>query len=102
TSFSVFNIAMIDNLGIAEQIFERMLAVDRWQTCHSLECRHHCPIFRNVTLMQVNQGVVMERLFLAYRRMYEYGTRLTLRQLSAHMAYMITSGLTYEDIVRMS
>src|SRR5206468_8789533 len=29
--FVVFNIVMIDNLGIAEQIFKRMLALDRWQ-----------------------------------------------------------------------
>jgi len=102
TLFSVVNIAMIDNLGIAQQIFERMLSVDRWKTCHSHECRHHCPIFRNVALMQANQAVVTERLFLAYRRMYEYGQRLTLRQLCAHLAYMITSGLNYQDIVRLS
>jgi serine/threonine protein kinase len=100
--FSVVNIAMIDNLVIAQQIFERMLRIDRWKTCHSHDCRHHCPIFRNVALMQANQAVVTERLFLAYRRMYEYGQRLTLRQLCAHLAYMITSGLNYQDIVRIS
>ena len=102
TTFSVFNIAMMDNLGIAQQIFERMLASERWQPCSSAECRHHCPIFRNVRLIQANQAVVTQRLFLAYRRMYEYGTRLTLRQLCAHMAYTITSGLTYTDVVKMS
>lgn len=101
-SFSLFNIAMVDNLDIAEQILQRMLAAERWQACHANECRHYCPIFRNVTLMRANQAVVTERLFLAYRRMYEYGTRLTLRQLSAHIAYSITSGLTYEDVVKMS
>jgi serine/threonine protein kinase len=102
TSFSLFNIAMIDNLDIAQLIFRRMLAAERWQACHASECRDYCPIFRNVTLMQANQEVVTERLFLAYRRMYEYGTRLTLRQLSAHIAYSITSGLSYEDVVKIS
>jgi hypothetical protein len=34
--------------------------------------------------------------------MYEYGTRLTLRQLCAHMAYMITSGLEHADIMKMA
>jgi serine/threonine protein kinase len=101
-SFYVVNIAMIDNLGIAQQIFERMLRLDRWKTCHSHECRHHCPILKNVALMQANQAVVTERLFIAYRRMYEYGHRLTLRQLCAHLAYMITSGLNYQDILRIS
>ena len=102
TSFCVFNVAMMDNLSIAEKIFERMIAADRWNICRSVECRHVCPIFKNIALIQANQSVVAKRLFLAYRRMYEYGTRLTLRQLSAHMAYMITSGLGYSEVIRMS
>lgn len=100
--FSVFNIALLDNLGIAQQIFERMLHPDRWSICHSVDCRHYCPIFKNVELMRSNQATVMERLFLAYRRMYEYGDRLTLRQLCAHLAYMITAGLNYKEIARMA
>lgn len=100
--FSLFNIALMDNLGIARQILERMLRVERWQTCQSLDCRHHCPIFRNVELMRSNQEIVIERLFLAYRRLYEYGNRLTLRQLSAHFAYIITAGLSYRDITKMA
>src|SRR2546422_5956063 len=46
-SFSMFNIAMIDNLLMAQQIFDRMLARERWQPCTYAECRYHCPIFRN-------------------------------------------------------
>ena len=52
--------------------------------------------------MQANLPLVRDRLFLAYRRIYEYGTRLTLRQLCAHMAYMLTSGLDYSDILKMA
>jgi hypothetical protein len=33
--------------------------------------------------------------------MYEYGKQFTLRQLTAHLAYMITSGLNYQDIEKM-
>lgn len=102
TSFSIFNIAMADNLSIARRIFDRMLHADRWKVCETQECRKCCPIFRNVTLMRTNQAVVRERLFLIYRRTYEYGYRLTLRQLSAHLAYMITSGLSFQDILSMS
>lgn len=97
SAFLVLNMAMIDNLGIARKIFERMLDPDRWLACSSCGDRHHCPIVTNVTLIQANQAVVTDRMFLAYRRMFEYGTRLTLRQLSAHMAYMITSGLSHDD-----
>lgn len=100
--FVLVNVAMMDNLPIAREIFERMLAPERWSPCHSALCNDKCPIFRNVSLMQANLPVVRDRLFLAYRRIYEYGTRLTLRQLCAHMAYMVTSGLDYSDIQKMA
>lgn len=97
-ALTVINLAMLDNLGIAEEVFRRMVAAERWAPCHSAECRHHCPIFRNVTLIRENQQTVTRRMFLAYRRMHEYGTRLTLRQLCAHLAYAITAGLTFDEI----
>ena len=100
--FTIINLSMMDNLGVAEKILRRMTAKERWEPCEALECRHHCPVFRNVRLIQQNQETVLSRIFLAYRLMYEYGTRLTLRQLCAHFAYMITSGLTHADIVQMS
>ncbi|MFB3789515.1 MAG: hypothetical protein ACE15F_24420 [bacterium] len=100
--FWIVNIAMADNLGIARQIFQRMLARERWEKCASADCRIRCPIYRNVSLIQQNLPIVEERLFLAYRRMFEYGTRLTLRQLGAHMAYMITSGKECHDVWNMS
>lgn len=101
-SFAIVNMAMVDNLRVAEQIFRRMLSAERWSLCASTTCQSFCPIYRNVTLIQQNLNTVSERLFLAYRRMYEYGTRLTLRQLCAHLAYMITSGLSHQEIVAMS
>lgn len=100
--FVLLNVAMMDNLPITRQILERMLAPERWAPCQTATCKEKCPIFRNVSLMQANLLLVRDRLFLAYRRIYEYGTRLTLRQLCAHMAYMITSGLDYSDILTMA
>lgn len=102
TAFTIINLSMMDNLAVARQILERMLADERWEVCESNKCKDRCPIYRNVRLFQANHKTALERIFLAYRRMYEYGVRLTLRQLSAHLAYMITSGLSHSDIVRMS
>ena len=101
-AFTVINIANMDNLGIGELIFDRMLAEERWNACAHADCHIGCPIFSNITLMKANKSIVRERIFSAYRRMYEYGTRLTLRQLSAHLAYTITAGQNYMDIKRMS
>lgn len=91
--FRVFNLARMDNLGLARRIFEKMLAPERWAVCEGGACNTTCPIHINVSLMQRNQNRVLDRIFLAYRRMYEYGTRLTMRQFTEHLAYMITSGL---------
>lgn len=100
--FAVFNLALLDNLSIAHKIFDRMLSPERWLACQDKKCSEHCPIYRNVTLITEYREIVVERLFMAYRRLYEYGTRLTLRQLTAHLAYILTSGLEYEDILALS
>ncbi len=96
--FVFFNIALCDNLELARLIFHRILSNENWGACENQACREHCPIYRNVALFQVNSSVANRRLFLAYRRMYEYGTRLTIRQLTAHLAYLLTAGMEYTDI----
>lgn len=96
--FRVFNLARMDNMPLARRVFAKMLAPERWAVCKTLKCRENCPIFINVNLLQSHQERATERIFLAYRRMYEYGTRLTMRQFTEHLAYLITSGLDQRDI----
>ena len=96
--FRVFNLARMDNMALASQVFEKMLAPERWAICQALDCRKNCPILINVNLLQSNQERATERIFLAYRRMYEYGTRLTMRQFTEHLSYLITSGLDQQAI----
>ena len=99
--FKIFNLARMDNLALARKIFQRMLAKERWTACREKECSATCPICVNVDLILKNKERVLNRIFLAYRRMYEYGTRLTLRQLTEHLAYILTSGLEGSDIRKM-
>lgn len=102
THFTIINLSLMDNLCLARELFTRIIKTELWETCIWRDCQQGCPIYRNVCLIRDNLETVTERIFLAYRRMYEYGTRLTLRQFSAHLAYMITSGLTYNDITKMA
>ena len=97
----VLNLARGDNLAIARDIFTRMIAADRWAACDGRPCQENCPIWRNVELLQNHRETILDRLFLAYRRMHEYGTRLTLRQITEHLAYLVTSGLEEADLERM-
>ncbi len=96
--FRVFNLARLDNLGLARQIFENMLNEEHWNICNHTSCSMTCPIKANINLMNSNQELILDRLFLIYRRMFEYGIRLTIRQFTEHFAYIITSGLEERDI----
>lgn len=98
-SYLVINLAMFDNLVLARTIFERMLRKDRWEKCLLCEEKEKCTIYRNVSLLQDNP-LSIDRIFFLYRRMFEYKDRFTLRQLIAHMAYMITAGMGYADILK--
>lgn len=100
--FRVFNLALLDNLSLAKKIFHKMLDPKHWQPCQECERRPACPIALNVALLTDNDARAVERIFLAYRRMYEYGARLTIRQFTEHLASLITAGLEGEDIARLS
>lgn len=96
--FIVYNLAYIDNLQLAERIFTRMLEPANWMGCHSCSREGFCPIKQNVELIRSAQEQVTYRLFLLYRRLYEYGTRLTIRQLTSHLAYIISSGINAANV----
>lgn len=100
--FRVFNLSRMDNLTLARKIFTKMLAPERWQECGTCEYQNNCPILLNVSLLRANNGRAIERIFLAYRRMYEYGTRLTIRQFTEHLSYMVTASLNKDDIARFA
>ena len=97
-TFDVVNLVQVDNLNIALDIFQRMLDEKAWGPCLSQPCHQSCPVFRNVRLLRENWLLVRERVGAVYRRLFEYGDRLTLRQITAHLAYAITSGLSCQDV----
>jgi len=59
-------------------------------------------VLKNVRLLRENWPTVRERVGAVYRRLFEYGDRLTLRQTTAHLAYSITSGLSCHDVAGQS
>lgn len=97
--FDVVNLVQVDNLNTALDIFQRMLDEKAWEPCLSQPCQQACPIYRNVRLLRDNWPLIRERVGLVYRRLFEYGDRLTLRQMTAHLAYAITSGLSCQDVL---
>lgn len=100
--FTIFNLGRIDSIETAMRVFERMIDKVNWEPCSRCELADECPIHCNVNLIQENVQRVRERLALLYKRIYHYGTRLTMRQMTAHMAYTITGGSSCGKVRQMS
>lgn len=83
-----FNLVKRDNLKTAKQVLRKMLDLDDWNTDDEEE--KNSVIHLNVSLMKANDYLAVDRMFYIYRKMYEYGTRLTMRNLIEHFAYTIT------------
>ncbi|WP_296987965.1 hypothetical protein [uncultured Desulfovibrio sp.] len=98
--FKIYNLALRDNLPLAETVLSNMLRPELWPKCAS--CRHKaaCPVLFNRTLLADTNSPTRQRLFLAYRRLQAYGIRLTMRQLSEHLAYCLTGGLDERRLCR--
>lgn len=98
--FKIYNLALRDNLPLAETVLSNMLRPELWPKCAS--CRHKaaCPVLFNRTLLADTNSPTRQRLFLAYRRLQAYGVRLTMRQLSEHLAYCLTGGLDERRLCR--
>lgn len=99
-SFKIYNLALRDNLPLAQTVLSRMLAPELWAHCDA--CRHqkNCPVHFNRMLLADADSPTRQRLFLAYKRLQAYGLRLTMRQLSEHMAYCLTGGLDERHLCR--
>lgn len=100
--FCLFNIGQLDSIDTACHVFERMLQPDNWTACLSCTINSECFIAKNVQVLQNNLEIVKQRVYLVYKRLYEYGQRFTMRQMTGHLAYSITGGLDCQDVANMS
>lgn len=96
--FEIFNLARLNNIDSALEIFRLLIASPQWNNCEGCSLHPQCPIFRNIRIIRQYKERIIGRMRLLLLRTLEYGNRLTMRQLSAHFAYMITSGLDCEKV----
>jgi hypothetical protein len=64
-----------------------------WSVCESCTKREYCPIKFNVDLVNTNTEKVVDFITKHYTYQQEYGNRMTIRNVSAHLSYAITGGL---------
>ena len=100
--FVLINIGRMDSIDTACKVFDRFIREDNWKACDKCQYGEDCPILFNIRLLQSNRELASERVKLLYKRLYEYGERLTMRQMTGHLAYAITGGRSCTDIGRMT
>ena len=100
--YLVLNIGRIDSIKTACAVFKRIIDLENWNICTDCAVNKDCPIFANISLLRERFDIVQERVMLLYRRLFEYNVRLTMRQMTGHLAYAITAGWECQDIMSMS
>ena len=97
--FSVYNLALYDNLDVSMHLWWKMSNASGWEDCTMCPMVETCPIFQNISLIQQHYDVISDRLRMLLHRVFAYGGRLTLRQISAHFSYMLCSGHNCSEIL---
>ncbi len=92
------NLTKVDNIEIAVRLLKKMGKHSGWKKCGECLARSYCHIYSNVGLMTQSDSPVFERVAWLYQRLNEYDSRMTLRQMAAHLAFSITGGQECKEI----
>ena len=97
---SIINLARIDNIDFVDEILEKLIEDDFWTGCENCGKGEVCHIAFNRKLIKKYKTRVSKFIKSYYRWLYENDQRLTIRQIVAHMSYMITANKCCGDIKR--
>lgn len=100
--FILINLGQLNNIVPAVKVFAHMIKPENWHQCEKCSIKDTCAVYCNIQILHENQQRICERVTLLYRRLYEYGDRLTMRQMTGHLAYAITAGLDCAVLHTMS
>ncbi len=98
TCFTVINLAKTDNVDTGVTVLKRIIDHSAWQDCEICDLEKSCPVYRNVIALRQAKDTALRRIYWIYRRLNEYGSRLTMRQITGHLAYSLTGGLDCRTI----
>lgn len=91
----IINIAKLDNIEVALNIFQEIIHHDAWTTLVKEYPNH--PIIENYSILKSNYKQAIESIRLIYLYLLSYEKRLTLRQMLAHFCVSITGGYQLSD-----
>jgi len=97
-TFTLVNMARVDNVGMAGLLLKKMINDDAWAPCQSCSARNKCPVFNNVRTIRASFQRTRDFVETCLLWLQEHDSRLTLRQIIAHLAYAVTSNLSCERV----
>lgn len=87
----VANLSKVDNVDMAVQVLGKIATHPAWDSCHGCMAKQSCPINNNISIIK-GAPELKQRVSWMYRLLTSYERRLTMRQMSAHIAFSITGG----------
>ncbi len=88
----IANLSKMDNVDTAVRVLEKMTAHPAWDVCDGCAEKKNCPIINNISTIK-DAPEFKQRVSWMYRLLTSYDRRLTMRQMSAHLAFSITGGM---------
>ena len=95
---SVINVATIDNSTFVKPFLKNLLSEELWSPCKTCEKKDYCVIYSNRCIIEQSSERVSDFITKHYVFQQEYGQKLTIRQIVAHLSYSITGGLNCPNI----
>lgn len=96
--FLVINIAAIDNTSFPTKYLRKIIDDSLWSVCENCQKKSFCHIHMNQQLIKHNVDRVASFLDKYYVWETEYGHRLTIRSMTEQLAYMMTGGVSCENV----
>jgi serine/threonine protein kinase len=87
----VANLSKVDNVDMAVRVLGKIAVHPAWDSCQGCNARQNCPINNNIATIN-GSPELNRRVSWMYRLLTSYERRLTMRQMSAHIAFSITGG----------
>ena len=98
TKMSVINVATIDNSSFVKPFLNKLISDEMWKPCQDCDKCSYCAINNNRCLMSASSEKISDFITNHYIYQLEYGKKLTIRQIVAHLSFTITGGLSCKNI----
>ncbi|MCR5609621.1 MAG: hypothetical protein K6G26_11210 [Lachnospiraceae bacterium] len=92
------NVATVDNTGFVREFINKITNDKLWEDCNMCEKKDNCFIYNNVELIRKNKNQVSDFLSNHYLWQQEHDKKLTIRQIAAHLSFMISGARSCDNI----